>query len=179
MKMIRNGETPATSSRKLRKTNREGKVHKKDENIPIEMKKYKINELTALQGKYDKIDVELSLDEEKDAGRSLMVNMNTMSFEIIRQNLLDYLTSHPIVTAVKQPKNAKAMTDERNEADVEYHLDIQFKVRENTHEVKLKLYTTNCRIHLQHAGKKDCKPYEYLNTRCPPKYFSVRMHMIT
>ena len=115
------------------------------------MKKYKISELSALQKKFAKVEVELSLDEENNSGRSIMVNLNTMIFE------------------VTQPKNAKAITEEGTEADVEYHLDVQFKVKEEVHEVKLILYTTNCRIRVQHAGKKQCQPYEYLKNCCPPK----------
>ena len=88
--MINNDVLPVSRSRILRKTNKEGKIHKKDGNIPIEMKKYKMNELTALQGKYAKVDVELSLDEEKDSGQSIMINLNTMLFEVSKQNLLQY-----------------------------------------------------------------------------------------
>ena len=55
MRMINNDVLPVSRTRNLRKTNKEGKIHKKDGNIPIEMKKYKVNELTALQGNYAKI----------------------------------------------------------------------------------------------------------------------------
>ena len=51
------------------------------------MKKYKISELSALQKKFAKVEVELSLDEEKNSGRSIMVNLNRMIFEVARQNL--------------------------------------------------------------------------------------------
>ena len=170
--MINNDVLPVSRTRQLRKTNKDGKIHKKDGNIPIEMKKYKVNELSALRGKYAKVDVELSLDEEKDAGRSIMINLNTMLFEVSKQNLLQYLDCHPTVTSVNQTKSAKALTDEGHEADVEYHLDVTFQVKGKTHEVKLKLYTTNCRIHVQHQGKVECKQQEYLNNRSPPKYFA-------
>ena len=69
-------------------------------------------------------------------------------------------------------KSAKAITDEGNKADVEFNLDVNFKVNEEAHEVKLKLYTTNCRIQFQHAGKKECKQYDHLKNQCPLKYFA-------
>ena len=49
---------------------------------------------------------------------------------------------------------------------------MNFKVKEEAHKVKLKLYTTNCRIQFQHAGKKECKQYDHLKNQCPPKYFA-------
>ena len=105
-----------------------------------------------------------------------MVNLNTMVFEVARQNPLEYLHVHPSVTSVIQPKSAKALTEEGTEADVEYHLDVKFKVKEQEIlEVKLKLYTTNCRIQVQHAGRKECKQYGFLHNCCPPKYFAERV----
>ena len=47
---------------------KDGRVQKKcdeeTDGIPIEKKTYKINELSALQGKLKKVDTELSVDEE-------------------------------------------------------------------------------------------------------------------
>ena len=83
------------------------------------MKKYKISELSALQKKFAKVEVELSLDEEKNSGRSIMVNLNTMIFKLARQNLPEYLNVHQSITSVTQPKNAKAITEEGIEADVQ------------------------------------------------------------
>ena len=154
--MIQNSENPI-ASRNLRKVNKEGKIKKKEEKIPVEIKKYKINELDALRKKFAKIDVELSVEEEKSSGRIIMVNLNTMLFEAVRQNLLEYLNVHPSMVSVFQAKSAKAITDEGSEADVEYHLDVKFKIKEEEYEVKLKLYTTNCRILVQFAGPKECK----------------------
>ena len=48
----------------------------------------------------------------------------------MKQNLLSYLEAHPVVTQVEQPKNAKALTEEGSEAEVEYHFDNDFKVDE-------------------------------------------------
>ena len=85
---------------------------------------------------------------------------------------MSYLEAHPIVTQVIQPKNVKAMTEEGSEAEVEYHLDISFKVMEKNHEIKIKLYNTNCRVHVQHAGKVECIEQEHLQNNCPPKFFA-------
>ena len=65
MKLLKNMETQVATTRNLKKTNKEGRIQKKDGNILIEMKNYKMNELTALQNKYAKVDVELSVDDEK------------------------------------------------------------------------------------------------------------------
>ena len=62
MKMIKNIEN-AASDRNLRRINKDGKVNKKDGKIPIEMKKYRITELSALQKKFAKVEVELSFDD--------------------------------------------------------------------------------------------------------------------
>ena len=70
----------------LRKT-REGRIHKKSE----ETKKYRITELSALEGKVKKIDTLLSIDEEKNSGKSIMINMKTSTFEIAKQNLINVL----------------------------------------------------------------------------------------
>ena len=129
--MIRNTETSKSSHYKLRKVNRDGRIRKNDG---------KVSELSTLKKKYAKVDVELCLDEEKDKGRTIMINLNTIILEVARRNLLEYLNIHPLITQVVLAKNAKVVTEEGSQ--VEYHLDVDFKVKEEAHEVKLKQFTT-------------------------------------
>ena len=81
----------------LRKT-KEGRVQKRSDEqvsgIATEMKKYRITELSALEGKVKKINTKLSVDEEKNNGRSIMVNMKTSVFETVKQNLMKILEEH-------------------------------------------------------------------------------------
>ena len=139
------------------------------------MKKYKISELSALKQKYAKVDVDFKIVDESISGMSIMLNLNTLLFEVARQNMIEYLQVHPVITSVFQTKNAKVVTVEGNEADVEYHLDVRFKVKEENHDVKLKFFTTNCRIQIQHSGKRECKPYEHLDMNCPPKFLAEKV----
>ena len=98
-----------------------------------------------------------------------------MIFDEARQNLREYLNIHPLLTQVVLAKNAKV--EKRSRADVDYHLDVDFKVKEERHEVKLKLFTTKCRIQVQHAGKRACNQYEHLDKLCRPKYVAEKIVM--
>ena len=140
----------------LRKT-REGRIQKKSEEhvreIATEMKKYKVMELSALEGKVKKININLSIDEEKNNGKSIMINMKTSTFEIAKQNLIEVLEKHQLVKSVRLVRTAKASTDNEGQADMEYHVDLDMVVDDNIHSLKLKCYNTNCRIQVQHVGK--------------------------
>ena len=93
------------------KEGRIGKVNKEQNSgIGIEMKKYKITELSALTGKYRKIDAKLSVEDETNEGRSIMVNMKTSIFEVLKQQLLNLLGKHELVENVQLVRTAKANT---------------------------------------------------------------------
>ena len=72
----------------MRRT-KEGRIQKKSEEnvrgVHIEMKKYRISEISALEGKVKKISTNLSLDEEKNNGRSIMMNMKSLMKETVIQ----------------------------------------------------------------------------------------------
>ena len=70
----------------LKKT-KTGKVVKKSTAIPLEMKNYKLNELSALQKRLEKANTKFEVEEEKDSGRSIMINMKTSLFEIFFLNI--------------------------------------------------------------------------------------------
>ena len=99
----------------------EGRIEKKKKDnspgIQIEMKKYKITELSALTGKYRKIDAKLNVEEETNEGRSIMVNMKTSLFEVLKQNFINLLEKHELVENVQLVRTAKANTKNESKFD--------------------------------------------------------------
>ena len=148
-----------------------GKVQKHvASEIPIEKKSYKVSQLNALEGRFKKISTPLSLDEEKNEGRSIMINMKTTTFEVLKRRLLGLLQKHPSVNSASLVRTAKASTDE-DDADVEYHIDVDMIVESIEHKLKMKIFNTNCRIQVQQIGK-DTTLKEHLGFQAPPRYFS-------
>ena len=143
-----------------------------DTGVSIEKKKYTLSELSGLKGKFKKIDTDLGIDGEKSQGKSIMVNMRTSVFEVLKSHLLKLLLKNPLVKTAKQIRIAKAETDIGTEAEIEYHVDVEFSVDDKEHCLKLKIFNTNCRIQIQHAGKASHAPQHYLSNRCPPKFFA-------
>ena len=161
-----------TETNEILRKMKEGRVQKNDcSDIPIEMKTYKLSQLSALEGRFKKISVNLSIDEEKNDGRSIMVNIKTSTFEIMKRRLIGLLEKHILVKSVNLVRTAKASTEDYEDADVEYHLDVEMIVEENIHKLKLKVFNTNCRIQIQQFGK-DASPKEHLGLKAPPRYFA-------
>ena len=154
----------------------EGRIKKKNKEqksgIEIEMKKYQINELTALNGKFKKIDVNLSVEEETNDGRSIMVNMKTYTFETLKHHLIGLLEKHELVENVQLVRTAKANTKNNIEADMEYRIDLDLVVENNSHTLKLKCFNSNCRIQIQHVGKKSHSAQHYLNDKTPTRFLA-------
>ena len=140
--------------------------------ISIEIKNYTLSELSGLQGKFKKIETALKVDEEKSNGKSIMVNMKTMVFEIFKIHIMDLLKKHPTVVSVIANRTARAATEDGNGADTEYHIDVEFAVEEKSHQVKMKVFNTNCRIQIQHMGRTNHSPQPHLKDRSPPKFFA-------
>ena len=164
-------ETPAI----LKKT-KDGRIQKKTNEIygeiPIEKKSYKISQLSALEGKFRKINTELSVDEEKNEGRSIMVNMKTSTFEVMKKRFIGLLEKHPHVKNATLVRTAKALTENDEDADMEYHIDVEIDIEGNEHKIKLKVFNSNCRIQVQHAGKASHLPKEHLKSKSPPRFFA-------
>ena len=55
---------------------------------------------------------------------------------------------------------------------MEYHVEVTFVTNGVSEKVKLKCYTTNCRIQVQNFGKHERK--EHLDNEFVPKYFAKR-----
>ena len=101
-----------------------------------------------------------------------MVNMKTSIFEVMKQNFLPLLDKHPLVKNAKQTRTAKAATDNGFDADMEYHMDLEIYVDGNEHKFKFKVYNSNCLIQVQHAGNGSHQAQNYLQNRCPRRYFA-------
>ena len=121
----------------VRNKTKGGKIQRRTDDpdgIAIEIKKYTLSELSGLQGKFKKIDTALSVDEEKNNGKSIMVNMKTMVFEVLKVHLMELLKKHPSVVSAHPNRTAKAHTEDGFGADTEYHIDVDFAVEENNHQ---------------------------------------------
>ena len=99
--------------------------------------------------------------------------MKTSTFKVMKQNFLGLLERHPLVQNAKQVQTATATTDTDLDADMEYLIDAEMEVNGNDHKVKLKVFNTDCRIQVQHAGKNSSHTAkDYLDNKCPPRYFA-------
>ena len=76
----------------IRRT-KEGGIRKRSdsERISIEKKDYTLSELSGLMGKFKKIETPLSVDEEKNNGKSIMINIRTLIFELLKLHIFDLL----------------------------------------------------------------------------------------
>ena len=96
--------------------------------ISVEKKEYTLSELSGLQGKFKKIDTALQLGEEKNEGKSIMINMRTTVFELLKTHLMKLLEKNPYIKQAEKARTVKAKTDFGTEADVEYHVDVTLAV---------------------------------------------------
>ena len=150
-------------------------VARKDEvsNVTkLEMKNYILDDLTALKKKWSMINhkPEIDVNGEASNGSSINVAMKTSLFEIMKVKLVNVLKGDPNIEEIGFPMTSKATAKNGEEADVEYHLDITFKENGMTEKVKMKCYTTNCRVQIQAFGKHERKTH--LANSFVPSYFA-------
>lgn len=88
------------------------------------MKSYKVEELSALQTRMKNMETNLTIEEEKNDGHSIMVNMKTSTFELMKFKLVEHLEENPKVKTVKQTRTAKASTANVTLADTEFYIDV-------------------------------------------------------
>ena len=103
---------------------------------------------------------------------SINVDLKISLFEIMKFKLTSNLNGHEEITDVSLPFTSKATASNGEEADVEYHLDITFTINEVVEKVKIKCFTTNCRMQIQGFGKHERK--RHLGNEYIPKYFVNR-----
>ena len=151
-----------------------GEVEKLNErpNIgTIEMKGYLLDDLKALKKKWNMINhkPEIDVNGEATDGSSINVDMKTSVFELMKAGLVDSLKKETEVKDIVLPTTSRAQSKNGEEADVEYHVDVTFVTNGITEQVKMKCFTTNCRIQVQNFGKHERK--KHLKNEFTPKYF--------
>ena len=150
------------------------KLNKEPNGGKIEMKQYLLDDLKALKKKWSMINhkPETDVNGEASNGSSLNIDMKTSVFELMKAGLISSFKKKSDIQKVEFPTTSKAQSKNGEEADVEYHVEVTFVNNGATEKVKLKCYTTNCRIQVQNFGKHKRK--EHLGNQFVPKYFVNR-----
>ena len=152
----------------------EVELHEEPNNYAVEMKTYILDDFKALKKKFSMINHNPSIDINGEAsnGASINVDMKTSLFELLKQGFCNYLKNEVDIQKVELPVTSKAQSKNGDEADVEYHVDVTFVVSGISEKVKMKCFTTNCRIQVQNFGKHARK--EHLGKEFSPRYFVDR-----
>ena len=137
----------------------------------IEMKSYVLDDLKALKKKWNMINhkPEIDINGEAMNGSSINVDMKTSIFELMKAGILDSLKKENDIRKVELLTTSKAYSKNGEEADVEYHVEVTFEVKDITEKVKMKCYTTSSRIQVQNCGKHERK--EHLGNEFAPNFF--------
>ena len=140
----------------------------------IEMKNYILDDLGALKKKWNMINhkPEIDVNGEATNGSSINIDMKTSVFELMKAKLVEKMKNEKEIDDIALPTTSKAVAKNGEEADVEYHLEVIFTINGVSEKVKVKCYTTNCRIQIQGFGKHDKKAH--LGNEYIPKFFSYR-----
>ena len=140
--------------------------------VRIETKTYILDDLKALKKKWNMISHEPEIDVNGEAanGSSINIDMKTAIFEVMKAGLVDYLKKKADVMEVVFPMTSRAQSKNGEEADVEYHIDVSFVTNGVMEQVKMKCFTTNCRIQVQNYGKHEKK--KHFGNVFTPKYFT-------
>ena len=114
----------------------------------IEMKTYVLDDLKALKKKWIMINhkPEIDINGESSNGSSINVDMKTSVFELMKKGLVDSMKKETAIQKIEFPVISKATSKNGEEADVEYHVEVTFVTTGLCEKVKMKCYTTNCRI---------------------------------
>ena len=114
---------------------------------------------------------EIQLVGEAKNGSCSTVSMKTSLFEYSKAFMMDIISKDERIIKVNPVRIVVAETNHNGEANVEYQLEVDFKVAENEHKVKISCYTTTCNLLIQIMGQKPIS-HEHLNNRFAPKYFA-------
>ena len=152
----------------------EVEVHREPNENKVEMKTYILDDLKALKKKFSMINHSPPIDVNGEAsnGASINVDMKTSIFELMKNGLVEYLKKESDIQKIEFPVTSKAQSKNGEEADVEYHVEITFVVAGIVEKIKMKCFTTNCRIQVQNFGKHVRK--DHLGKEHSPKYFVQR-----
>ena len=138
------------------------------------MKNYILDDLGALKKKWGMINhkPEIDVNGEASNGSSINIEMKTSLFEMMKADLIPKLKEEEGIDEITFPTTSKATSKNGEEADVEYHVEVTFTTNEVTEKVKLKCYTTTCRIQVQGFGKHERK--KHLGNEYIPRFFVNR-----
>ena len=149
-------------------------THKEANENTIEMKSYILDDFKALKKKFNMINHNPPIDVNGEAsnGASINVDMKTSMFELMKKGLVEYLKKQADIQKIEFPVTSKAQSKNGEEADVEYQVEVTFVVAGITEKIKMKCFTTNCRVQVQNFGKHVRK--EHLGMEYSPKFFVQR-----
>ena len=136
-------------------------------------KDYILNDLEALKKKManKKRSPEIGIYGEAVNGACTTIGMKTSLFEYSKAFMMEEIGKDARITQITPVAKVVADTIFHGEADIEYQLEIQFKVEENVHKVKVFCYTTTCNLLIQNmGGKHELK--SYLNNQHVAKFFA-------
>ena len=134
-----------------------GKEKSAPDKTSTEMKTYILDDLEALKKKWSMINhkPEVDVNGEASNGSSINIDMKTSIFEMMKAMLVTALKKNIDIVDIAFPTTSKAKSKNGEEADVEYHLEVTFNTTGINEKVKMKCYTTNCRIQIQDFGKHE------------------------
>ena len=125
-------------------------------------KDYVLNDIEALKKKLDNSTRNPSIEISKEAvdGSCVTVGVKTALYEYFKARLMDDFKNHPNICEAKPIQKVVANTHMHGIADVEYQLEVSFKIGNNVHQVKVVCFSTTCNIMIQNMnGKSEQKTY--------------------
>ena len=136
-------------------------------------KDYILNDLEALKKKLDNeyLSPGIQITNEAVSGASTTIRLKTSLFEYAKCYLMETLKQDERIIKAEAVKKVVADTNFHGEADVEFQLEILFKIRSHQHKVKILCFTTTCKMMVQLMGEAP-EIKEYLGNKSVTKYFS-------
>ena len=116
-------------------------------------------------------DPSLHVDDQGSADRGLVyVDFQAGMFEAMKINFLKCISSDFGIVPIAKPK-----VELYDQAEERICLDLQMKIKDYTHSVKVKVYNTKCSLDVQGFNdkkNKHTKRFEHLNNRTVGEYFA-------
>ena len=114
--------------------------------VPVEQKKYTLNDLEALKKKMKKSDLkpEVSMTEESKNGGNVNIDMKTSLFEYMKEMWIGDMKKLEDIKEITPITKAQAETGVNGKADVEYTFEVTFNTNGEENKVKMKSYPTKC-----------------------------------
>ena len=119
-------------------------------------KDYVLNDMEALKKKLDnaKRKPEIEISGEAKDGSCVTIGLKTSLFEYFKSFLMEHFKKDDRISNVEPIQKVVAETNFHGEANVEYQLEVTFKIEANEHKVKILCFSTTCNIMVQNMGGK-------------------------